>query len=87
MTYKKILLINPPFYRLMNSHFNGLSLGLSYIAAVLLENGHEVGIYNADYETSENYAGLREIFEEYDNYKKVLYDLNHPMWSEVRETI
>ena len=84
---KRVLLINPPFYRLMDSHFNGLSLGLSYIAAVLFKNGYEVKIYNADYENSETYAGLRKIFEEYDNYKKILSDLNHPLWLEVKENI
>lgn len=84
---RKILLINPPFYRLMNSHFNGLSLGLSYIAAVLSKKGHEVKIYNADYESSENYADQREIFEGYDTYKKILFDLRHPLWLEVKENI
>ena len=69
---KRVLLINPPFYRLMNSHFNGLSLGLSYIAAVLSEKRYEVGIYNADYQSGGEYADLRKIFEEYDNYKKIL---------------
>lgn len=84
---KKVLLINPPFYRLINSHFNGLSLGLGYIAAVLSKNGYEVKIYNADYESSENYADQRKIFESYDNYKKILSNLNHPLWLEVKENI
>ena len=87
MSQKKILLVNPPFYRLMNSHFNGLSLGLSYIAAVLSKNGYEVRIYNADYESSENYGDQRVIFESYDNYKKILFDFGHPLWLEIRETI
>ena len=86
-TPKKVLLVNPPFYRLMNSHFNGLSLGLSYIAAVISKNGHEVKIYNADYKSSENYADQREIFENYENYKKILSNLNHPLWLEVKEEI
>jgi radical SAM superfamily enzyme YgiQ (UPF0313 family) len=84
---KRVLLINPPFYRLMASHFNGLSLGLGYIAAVLSKNGYEVKIYNADYKSSENYADQREIFEGYDNYKKILSNLNHPLWLEVKENI
>lgn len=87
MIPKKVLLINPPFYRLMNSHFNGLSLGLGYIAAILSKDGHEVKIYNADYESSGNYADQKGIFEGYDNYKKILSDLSHPLWLEVRETI
>ena len=84
---KRVLLINPPFYRLMNSHFNGLSLGLGYIAAVLSKNGHKVKIYNADYKSSENYADQRKIFESYDNYKKILFSLSHPLWLEVKENI
>ena len=84
---KKVLLINPPFYRLMESHFNGLSLGLSYIGSVLSKDGHEVKIFNGDYESSKKYADLRKIFEEYDNYKKILSDLNYPYWQEVREQI
>ena len=87
MSQRRILLVNPPFYRLMNSHFNGLSLGLSYIAAVLSKNGYDVKIYNADYKSSENYAGQREIFEGYDNYKKILSNLNYSLWLEVKETI
>jgi radical SAM superfamily enzyme YgiQ (UPF0313 family) len=71
----------------MDSHFNGLSLGLSYIAAVLSKNGHKVKIYNADYESSENYADQRRIFEGYDNYKKILFDLGHPLWLEVKGAI
>jgi radical SAM superfamily enzyme YgiQ (UPF0313 family) len=71
----------------MNSHFNGLSLGLSHIAAVLSKKGYEVKIYNADYKSSENYADQREIFESYDNYKKILSNLNHPLWLEVKENI
>ena len=85
--HKKVLLVNPPFYRLMNSHFNGLSLGLSYIAAVLSKNGHAVKTYNADYESSENYTDQRGIFEGYDNYKKILFDLSHPLWLEIKENI
>jgi len=84
---KRVLLINPPFYRLMNSHFNGLSLGLSYIAAVLSKNGYEARIYNADYEPSEKYADLKKIFEGYDSYKKILSNLNHPLWLEIKEKI
>ena len=31
----RVLLINPPFYRLLGSHYNANSLGIAYIAAVL----------------------------------------------------
>ena len=87
MNSKRVLLINPPFYRLMNSHFNGLSMGLNYIAAVLKENEHKVRIYNADYEKKESYSNQRELFEGYDNYNKILNNLDDPLWLEIREDI
>ena len=63
----------------MNSHFNGLILGLGYIAAILLENEYDIKIYNADYENNPRFANLRKIFEEYENYKEILSNLNHPL--------
>lgn len=85
--HKKILLINPPFYRLMNSHFNGLSLGLGYIASVLKNNGHVVKIYNADYLNENHYANQIEIFKSYEGYKNTLNNLKHPIWHEIRNVI
>ena len=84
---KKILLINPPFYRLMNSHFNGLSLGLCYIASVLRNNGHYVKIYNADYLDERRYANQIEIFQNYENYKHILQNPEHEIWDEIRHVI
>ena len=85
--HKKILLINPPFYRLMNSHFNGLSLGLCYIASVLSNNGHDVKIYNADYLNETRYANQIEIIDNYDNYKQILQNPQHKIWGEIGKVI
>jgi anaerobic magnesium-protoporphyrin IX monomethyl ester cyclase len=84
---EKILLINPPFYRLMGSHFNGINLGLSYIASLLSSNGHDISIYNADYLDNDEYINQRQIFDNYDNYKLVLNDLNNPLWKEIESKI
>lgn len=84
---KRILLINPPFYRLMNSHFNGLSLGLCYIASVLKNGGHDVQIYNADYVGSNEYADQRKIIQSYENYKEILNNIEHPLWNEIKVNI
>jgi len=67
----------------MGSHFNGMNLGLSYIASVLAHNGHNVAIYNADYLDTNEYLNQRQIFNNYDNYKVVLNDLNNPLWKEI----
>jgi len=87
MMFKKILLINPPFYRLMNSHFNGLSLGLCYIAGVLKNAGFYVRIYNADYLNDTKYITQKEILENYENYKTILQNPENPIWQEIKSTL
>ena len=54
----KILLVNPPFYRLLGSHYNANSLGIAYIASYLNNRGHDVWLYNADYLSNKNYSNL-----------------------------
>ncbi|MBI4283306.1 MAG: radical SAM protein [Chloroflexi bacterium] len=80
---KRVLLIAPPFYRLMGSHYNGLHLGIGYIAAVLKQNGYEVKLYNADYLNTSQYADQRQLFNNFSTYKATLTDLTHPIWQEI----
>jgi radical SAM superfamily enzyme YgiQ (UPF0313 family) len=79
---KRVLLLNTPFYRLMGSHYNGLSLGLLYIAAVLREHGHEVAVLNADYENRSDYLDQRGIFSGFDTYRTIHETYNHHIWDE-----
>ena len=51
----KVLLVNPPFYRLLGSHYNANSLGIAYIASVLNQHGHDAWLYNADYVNEGSY--------------------------------
>lgn len=83
----KILLISPPFYRLMGSHYNGLNLGIDYIASFLNQNGHEAIIYNADFQNDTHYLDQRKLFENFTHYKTILNDLNHLIWGEIREVL
>lgn len=84
---KRVLLVAPPFYRFMGSHYNGLPLGIAYIAAVLKQYGHYVKIYNADYRDSPDYADQRHLFESFLSYKAALDDLTNPIWSEIKGNI
>lgn len=84
---KRILLIAPPFYRLMGSHFNGLHLGIAYIAAVLKKHHHWVKVYNADYHNTAEYLNQRQLLENSSLYKSVLEDLTNPIWSKIGEKI
>lgn len=46
----KVLLINPPWYRLQDRTFDAIPLGLCYVTATLKEKGyHKVSVYNADF--------------------------------------
>jgi len=65
MTSRRILLVNPPFYRMVGSHYNGLPIGIGYIASFLNRSGHEAWVYNADFFPSTTYKTLHGVFEEF----------------------
>jgi len=73
----KILLVNPPFYRFLGSHYNANSLGIAYIAAYLNDRGHDAWLYNADYIGEKKFRkyDLIHAQENFTNYKE--YFKNH----------
>lgn len=86
----KILLVNPPWFRLLGQMLDSCPIGLSYLAAVLEKDGFNVSIYNADY----NYAklglifgSLRKMTGAYQEYLRILQDLDDPLWQEVKGVI
>jgi|SRR3989338_1095092 len=84
----KILLVNPPWYRLFGEELAAFPLGLSHIAGVLEKEGFDVAVYNADHSKgaiSDLSAG--EMMEHHEKYMKILKDLSYPIWDEVREQI
>lgn len=85
--FKKILLIVPPFYRLMGGKNNWIQLGVGYIASYLNQSGYHTRIYNADYEDKDVDLTLREVFDGYECYKKTIDDLSHPVWQDVKRHI
>jgi anaerobic magnesium-protoporphyrin IX monomethyl ester cyclase len=87
MMSKKVLLVSPPFYRLMGSHYNGLHLGLGYIASFIRARGFDAQIYNADFFDSAVYLDQKKLFENFDTYVNVLGNLEHPIWKEVESAI
>ena len=84
---KNVLLLNTPFYRLMGSHYNGLSLGILYIAAVLRDGGHNVAVLNADYESRSDYLDQTGIFNGYGLYKEIHENPDHYIWNETVDEI
>ena len=79
----KVLLVNPPFYRLLNSHYNANSLGIAYVASYLNSQGHDAWLYNADFFNSKTFLKQKNIFEGFDTYKKFFQNDEHELWEEV----
>ena len=58
-----ILLVNPPLYRFLGSHYNANSLGITYLVSTLNKNGHDAWLYNADFLDKDYYEKLKGLFE------------------------
>jgi anaerobic magnesium-protoporphyrin IX monomethyl ester cyclase len=83
----KVLLVNPPFYRLLGSHYNANSLGIAYIASYLNKKGHNAWLYNADYVSDKNYGNLKKLFQNFSNYQNYFKDTDNALWHEVKDKI
>lgn len=90
---KRILLIEPPFYRLFNDRYSldKYPLALGYLAGTIKkETDWDVLAYNADFLSSGNSEKWQVSYlsgEGYNNYLRNLNDLSDDVWHEVRETI
>lgn len=61
---KKILLVIPPFFRLVESQNRRVSPAMHYLAQVLHNRGHDARLLNADHnEKNPNYADWESILE------------------------
>jgi len=85
--FQRILLIVPPFYRLIGGKNNWINLGLSYIGAVLDEQGYYIRIYNADHEDRECDVSLEEVFKGHQKYIEVVNNESNPIWQEISDKI
>ena len=79
----RVLLVNPPFYRLLGSQFNASSLGIAYIASVLNHAGHDCWLMNADFVGSNVHRDLGGIFNKFDDYRACFRNGNAPLWNQV----
>lgn len=83
----RVLLVNPPFYRLLGSHYNSNSLGIAYIASLLNQHGHDAWLYNADFLNRNVYANQRKMYEGFVDYKQYFLNEDADIWNEVVEKI
>jgi len=83
----RVLLINPPWYRIFGGSSQSSPLGLCYIAGVLEKYGYNVSIYNADYVQGLKLISEADYTKNYNTYLHVIEDLNHKLWKEVAGVI
>lgn len=84
MRCRRVVFLVPPFWRLMNSHFNGLTLGLHALAEMCREH-HSVVLYNADHSDGD-YGDWKTIFDSYETFSRNLHPDN-PMWSDIARSV
>jgi radical SAM superfamily enzyme YgiQ (UPF0313 family) len=83
----KILLVDPPFYRLIGFYNRYFPLGLLSVGTYLRDRGHEVVVYDADYNEKPHAMDYTRLPEYYPAYLESLVEPKHAVWREVRETI
>lgn len=78
----RVLLVDPPFQKFMDFSKYYIPLGLLHIAAELKKKGHEVCVYDADYNPGGKSMPFIEKMEHYHSYVEGLNDDSHPIWVE-----
>jgi hypothetical protein len=88
---KKILLIEPPFYRLFKESYSldRYPLSLGYLAAMVKRDSDwDVSVYNADFASSyENFSINYLKGEGYSKFKSSLENKDLKIWGEIRRTL
>ena len=82
-----VLLIDPPFYRLIGFYNRYFPLGLVSLGTVLRQAGHDVVVYDADHNEKPSAMDYTRLPQYYRAYLETLRDSAHPVWQEVRETL
>jgi anaerobic magnesium-protoporphyrin IX monomethyl ester cyclase len=83
----KVLLIDPPFYRLIGFYNRYFPLGLVSVGTVLQRAGHEVVVYDADINENACAMDYTRLPDHYRRYLASFQETDHPIWQEVRGTI
>lgn len=83
----RILLIEPPFERLMGFYRDYFPIGLTYVGASLREAGHQVLVYDAEHGEEEVYLSYSQRASRYSNYLEALGDESHPVWCEAKKVM
>lgn len=83
----KVLLIDPPFYRLIGFYNRWFPLGLVSVGTALRDAGHEVIVYDADYNENPSIIGNACLTGYYRRYLDSFHQPDNAVWREMRQTI
>ena len=84
----KILLIDPPFYRILGYYNRYFPCGLTTLATFLKHNGFsDVWVYDADFNERPESIDYSRIPRKYPHYLKAFSQQANPIWQEVKNTI
>ncbi|HHL39858.1 MAG TPA: radical SAM protein [Deltaproteobacteria bacterium] len=90
----KILLVNPPWYRLQGASLVHYPPGPCFVAGALEKAGYEPVVWNADFDPAvrsviggTNVLDTDELTQKHSIYQKNLNDLSAPVWREVASMI
>lgn len=84
----KILLIDPPYDRLVGLKSEWYPLSLVSIATYLKSKGFpDVKVYHSEHDNSNTYKSIVQYSEDLSLYKEILKDDNHIVWQEIKNTI
>ena len=83
----KVLLIDPPFYRLIGFYNRYFPVGLVSVGTALRDAGHEVIVYDADYNENPSVIGNACLTRYYERYLDSFRQPDNAIWMEMRETI
>jgi len=84
----KILLIDPPFYRILGFYNRYFPIGLVTLATYLKHNGlSDVFVYDTDFNEHSNKIDYTSLPENYPKYLNSFKEANHSIWIEIKGTI
>jgi anaerobic magnesium-protoporphyrin IX monomethyl ester cyclase len=83
----RILLIHPPFYRFIGFYNRYFPIGLVNIGTVLRDAGHQVAVYDADYNDEPSMIDYTRLPEHFPEYLACLGRPDDAILNEVRDTL
>lgn len=83
----KILLIDPPFYRIIGFYNRYFPVGITTVGTFLSKNGYDVVIYDADCNYNPRHMDYSLLPQFYQEYLNSFQNHSHSVWKEVKDTI